>query len=76
MCSVGVRGIEDCMSYCAILTLHYPSPEQVISVNFHPFYRNTEIVRKDKFQVNVTMITVHDEVLSQAAANINLVRLL
>ena len=50
----------------------FPVGLQVVSVNFHPFYRNpTEVVRKEDFQTNYTSITMQDDILAQKTENLN-----
>ena len=39
--------------------------EQVVSLNFHPFYSNDEeICRKDEFHTNYSTITFREDILS------------
>lgn len=48
---------------------------QVISVNFHPFYRNEkQVCRKDTFYTNYTTITFQDDIFTQKTENITKVR--
>ena len=50
----------------------FPVGLQVLSVNFHPFYRNpTEVVKKEFFQTNYTSITLQDDILAQKTENLN-----
>ncbi len=44
---------------------------QVVSVNFHPFYRNAkEVVKKEVFQVNYSSISVQHDIFAQKTANL------
>ena len=47
---------------------------QVISVNFHPFYRNAkQVCRKDTFLTNYITITFQDDIFTQKTENILMV---
>lgn len=47
---------------------------QVISVNFHPFYRNAkQVCRKDTFLTNYITITFQDDIFTQNTDNILMV---
>ena len=44
---------------------------QVVSVNFHPFYRNDkEVAKHSKFQSNYSVIIFQDDIYSQDADSI------
>ena len=47
---------------------------QVISVNFHPFYRNAkEVVKKEGFQVNYCSVIVQQDIFAQKTENLRTV---
>ena len=49
---------------------------QVVSVNFHPFYRNAkEVVKKELFQVNYSSIIVQQDIFAQKTENLKTVSL-
>ncbi len=48
---------------------------QVVSVNFHPFYRNVEeVVKKEVFQVNYSSVIVQQDIFAQKTENLRMVR--
>ncbi len=48
---------------------------QVVSVNFHPFYRNVkEVVKKEVFQVKYSIVTVQQDIFAQKTENLRMVR--
>lgn len=61
--------IQNCIANCFILLC-----TQVISVNFHPFYRNAkQVCRKDTFLTNYITITFQDDIFTQKTENILMV---
>ncbi len=49
---------------------------QVVSVNFHPFYRNVkEVVKKEVFQVKYSIVTVQQDIFAQKTENLRMVML-
>ncbi len=46
---------------------------QVVSVNFHPFYRNAkEVVKKEVFQVHHTRICVQHDIFAQKSESLDI----